>query len=107
VLTSLQANYNRLLDVARETYRENVDDIFALTKALVAEHDLPLTIVWQNGEFVFVVKTTEHEGELPASFINVTKQKGRWVFTSMNLVCTQTFGSIFDTRAGSSYSVMY
>jgi hypothetical protein len=81
-----QANYNRLLDVARETYKENVGDIFALSHALSQEQDLPFTLVYQEGGFVFTLKKADLEGELPRGFVNVTARKGKWVFSSIELV---------------------
>ncbi|THG99004.1 hypothetical protein EW026_g3280 [Hermanssonia centrifuga] len=82
---AVKANYNRLLDVARETYKENIGDIFALNTALTEEHEIPLTLVYQDTGFVFTLKKTELEGELPRGFINVTSKKGKWVFSSVEL----------------------
>ncbi len=88
---AVKANYNRLLDVARETYKENVGDIFALSNALSEEHNIKLTLVWQDGGFVFTVKKNELEDagmdELPRGFVNVVGRKGKWVFSSVELVC--------------------
>jgi DNA mismatch repair protein MSH4 len=87
---NLQANCNRLLDVARETYKENVGDIYNLNRTLSETHNLPLSPVYQeNGGFVFTLKKSELEdagGELPRGFVNVTMQKGRWLFSSLDLV---------------------
>ncbi|KAJ3551161.1 hypothetical protein NM688_g4876 [Phlebia brevispora] len=84
---AVKANYNRLLDVARETYKENVNDIFALCSALSAEHGLPLTLVYQDGAggFVFSVKKSDVQDELPRGFLNVSQRKGKWVFGSLEL----------------------
>ncbi|KAI0809119.1 muts domain V-domain-containing protein [Irpex lacteus] len=86
---AVKANYNRLLDVARETYKENVGDIFALSNALSEEHNIKLTLVWQDGGFVFTVKKNELEDagmdELPRGFVNVVGRKGKWVFSSVEL----------------------
>ncbi|KAL7285904.1 hypothetical protein ACG7TL_001015 [Trametes sanguinea] len=84
------ANFNRLLDVARETYKENVGDIYALRNRLSEELDLPLTLVYRDADagFVFALKKTDLEdagGELPRGFIDVTAQKGRMVFSSIEL----------------------
>lgn len=72
--------------MARETYKENVGDIFALNNALSQEYDLPLTLVYQETGFVFTLKKNELEGELPKGFINVVAKKGKWVFSSIELV---------------------
>ena len=81
-----KANCNRLLDVARETYKENVGDIFTLNRDLSERHNLPLSLVFQETGFVFALKKSELEGELPKGFVNVTMQKGRWLFSSIELV---------------------
>ncbi|KAG5643810.1 hypothetical protein DXG03_009585 [Asterophora parasitica] len=82
---AVKANCNRLLDVARETYKENVGDIFQLNRTLSEEHELPLSLVYQDTGFVFTLKKNELEGELPKGFINVSMRKGKWVFSSMDL----------------------
>jgi DNA mismatch repair protein MSH4 len=75
-----------LLDVARETYKENVGDIYQLNRTLSEEHGLPFTLVYQETGFVFALPKSALEGELPKGFVNVTMKKGRWVFSSMELV---------------------
>ncbi|KAJ3517535.1 hypothetical protein NMY22_g13946 [Coprinellus aureogranulatus] len=83
---AVKAHQNRLLDVARETYKENVGDIYQLNKTLSAEHELPLTVVYQETGFVFTLKSADLDGrELPPGFINVTLKKGRYMFSSMEL----------------------
>ncbi|EIW65180.1 MutS family protein MSH4 [Trametes versicolor FP-101664 SS1] len=87
---AVKANYNRLLDVARETYKENVGDIYALRARLAEEHDLPLTLVYRDSDagFVFALKKTDLSdagGELPRGFIDVTAQKGRVTFATIEL----------------------
>ncbi|KAF8168490.1 muts domain V-domain-containing protein [Crassisporium funariophilum] len=82
---AVKANCNRLLDVARETYKENVGDIYQLNRTLSEEHSLPLTLVYQDTGFVFVLKKNDLEGELPKGFVNVALKKGRWMFSSMEL----------------------
>ena len=81
-----EANFNRLLDVARETFKENVADIYELGRELSEAHGLPLALVYQDGGFIFQLKKSEVEGELPAEFINVTEKKGRVVFSTLDLV---------------------
>ncbi|GJE94158.1 MutS family DNA mismatch repair protein [Phanerochaete sordida] len=82
---AVKANYDRLLDVARETYKENIGDIFTLNSELVQEHNLPFTLVYQDSGFVFTLKKADLEGELPPGFVNVTSRKGKWVFSSVDL----------------------
>ncbi|KAF9523645.1 muts domain V-domain-containing protein [Crepidotus variabilis] len=82
---AVKANCNRLLDVARETYKENIGDIYQLNRKLSEEHELPLTLVYQETGFVFVLKKADLEGELPRGFVNPSLKKGRWMFSSMEL----------------------
>ncbi|KAG5634920.1 hypothetical protein H0H81_000323 [Sphagnurus paluster] len=82
---AVKAHCNRLLDVARETYKENVGDIFQLNRTLSEEHELPLTLVYQDTGFYFTLKKSDLDGELPKGFINVSMKKGKWVFSNMDL----------------------
>ena len=91
---AVKANCNRLLDVARETYKENVGDIFALCRTLSEQHELPLQLVYQEsaGGFVFALKKADlGDGtELPRGFLNVSSSKGRIVFSTLELVSDVT-----------------
>lgn len=82
---AVRANRNKLLDVARETYKENVGDIYQLNKTLSDEHELPITLMYQDSGFVFVLKKSVLDGELPRGFINVSSRKGKWLFSSLEL----------------------
>ncbi|KAI9462694.1 muts domain V-domain-containing protein [Boletus coccyginus] len=82
---AVKANRNRLLDVARETFKENVGDIYQLNTALSEKHGLPITLVYQENGFVFALKKDDLEGELPKGFLNVSAKRGRWIFSSMEL----------------------
>ncbi|KAI0317904.1 muts domain V-domain-containing protein [Amylostereum chailletii] len=85
---AVKANCNPLLDVARETYKENVGDIQALHRDLCEKHELPLQLVYQDSGFVFAIKKSDLEaldGKLPIGFINQSMQKGRWLFTTLEL----------------------
>lgn len=88
----LEANCNRLLDVARETYKENVSDIFQLNRTLSEAHELPLAVVYQDTGFVFMLKKSDLDGELPKGFINVSMKKEKWFFSSIELVITSVSG---------------
>ncbi|KAG8983799.1 MutS protein msh4, partial [Tulasnella sp. 427] len=83
----IQANYDRLLDVARETYRENVGDILDLCKSLASEHDLPYnpTFIESSGGFWLTIRKDELSGELPRGCINVTSKGVKWKFTTLEL----------------------
>ncbi|KAL0068031.1 MutS protein msh4 [Marasmius tenuissimus] len=83
---AVKANYNRLLDVARETYKENVGDIYTLNTTLSEAHGLPLTLVYLESGFVFSLKKSDVEDGLPKGFINATLKKAKWQFSTMELV---------------------
>lgn len=83
----VQANRNRLLDVARETFKENVGDIIQLTEALKLEHSIPLQSIYQDSGFVFCIKKSDLEGDLPPGFINVVSKGAKYHFSSVELVC--------------------
>ncbi|CAE6433500.1 unnamed protein product [Rhizoctonia solani] len=86
---AVRANHNRLLDVARETYRENVTDIIDLRGELAKEHDLSISMQWQDNGFIFVLKKGDvppGTKSLPRPFINVSMQKnGKWLFSHLEL----------------------
>ncbi|KAF8508765.1 muts domain V-domain-containing protein [Gautieria morchelliformis] len=83
---AVKASINRLLDVARETYRENVGDIYQLCRELSEQHDLPFELSYSDtGGHVFALRKTELDGELPRGFINVTSKGGKWCFSSVEL----------------------
>ncbi|KIJ45044.1 hypothetical protein M422DRAFT_167040 [Sphaerobolus stellatus SS14] len=83
---AVKASINRLLDVARETYRENVGDIYELCRELSNEHALPLQLCYSDaaGHF-FTLKKADLEGELPRGFINVTSKSDKWCFSTVEL----------------------
>ncbi|KAI9437019.1 muts domain V-domain-containing protein [Lactarius indigo] len=83
---AVKANCNPLLDVARETYKENVGDIHALHASVQEKDDLPIQLVYQESGFLFSVKKVDFdERKLPRGFINTSMQKGKWLFTTMEL----------------------
>lgn len=47
-----------------------------------------MTLVYQEGGFVFAIKKSDMESieSLPWGFVNVSMQKGRWLFNTMELV---------------------
>ncbi|KAG6333660.1 hypothetical protein ID866_5430 [Astraeus odoratus] len=82
---AVKACRHRLLDVARETFKENVCDIMQLHSSLCEKYELPMILLYQESGFVFTLKKDGLEGELPKGFLNVTSQRGRWLFSSLEL----------------------
>ncbi|KAG8914771.1 MutS protein msh4 [Tulasnella sp. 408] len=87
LVASTQANYDRLLDVARETYKENVGDILDLCKSLASDHELPFTptFVESAGGFWPAVRKDEVRGDLPRGCINLRSKGAKWKFTTLEL----------------------
>lgn len=80
------------MDVARETFKENISDIYSLQRALAEKHELPISLVYQaNGGFIFALRKSDlsldsnEATTLPHGFINRTSQKARWLFSSLEL----------------------
>jgi len=44
-----------------------------------------MALIYQDSGFVFMVKKNDIDGRLPQGFINVAMQKGRWLFSSLEL----------------------
>ncbi|KAL5534740.1 hypothetical protein ACEPAG_1204 [Sanghuangporus baumii] len=86
---ALRANQNCLLDVARETYKENVADIFDLNRSLSSEHGLPLQLVHQEHGFIFTLRKRDFDAAgtptLPKQFINMAAKQGKWFFETIDL----------------------
>lgn len=85
---AVKANYDRMLDVARETYKENVSDIHELCQSLSNEHNLPFSLVYveRGGGFWLTVPKDDVEGDLPRGFLNVSTKGAKYMFTSLDLV---------------------
>ncbi|KAL9935413.1 hypothetical protein V8E36_005761 [Tilletia maclaganii] len=78
-LYAVKSNRSALLDVARETYKENIKDIYDLAAELGETHQLPVTLKYAASGFVLELKT-EHAPEqrnLPREFINVVKNRSK------------------------------
>ncbi|OCH88996.1 hypothetical protein OBBRIDRAFT_888728 [Obba rivulosa] len=83
---AVKANCNRLLDVARETYRENVGDIQALHRQLSETFDLPLRLIYQDSGFVLTLARKDAQDvELPKGFVNVRVKRGAVTFDTVEL----------------------
>jgi len=86
---AVKANCNRLLDIARETFKENVADIYALTRSVSDECGFTVHAQYLNNNngFWFYVKQKDMDGEkLPEGFIH-SSVKGQSIrFSSLELV---------------------
>ncbi|KAG8923711.1 MutS protein msh4 [Tulasnella sp. 418] len=85
---AVKANFDRLLDVARETYKENVGDIFELAEKLSETYDISFIPVYQEkGGFWLTVRKDEvqREKDLPKECINIGTKGAKWVCSTMEL----------------------
>ncbi|EJU01521.1 hypothetical protein DACRYDRAFT_89247 [Dacryopinax primogenitus] len=83
---AVKANYNRLLDVARETYKEDITEVYALHQRISEEHDMPLDLQWTENGFHFTVKKDEApNGRLPKGFVDVNAKGPKWMCSTMEL----------------------
>lgn len=87
-----QAEQNKFLDVARETYKENVQDIQQFKTELVQQYDLPLELNFTESGYSFSIRKSELTGDLPGEFRNKTSRGQRWVFSSIELVSCRFAG---------------
>src|SRR6266550_388453 len=66
-----------------------MSDIFQLNCRLSDEYNLPFSLFYQDTGFMFTLKKSDLESagrELPRGFINVITKKGKFLFSSMELV---------------------
>ncbi|KDN43308.1 hypothetical protein K437DRAFT_257515 [Tilletiaria anomala UBC 951] len=75
---AVQANQNPLLDVARQTYKENIQDILELCSSYSDQYDLPFVIKHTNGgAFILEVRSQEcTPDDFPSDvFLNLVRFK--------------------------------
>ncbi|KAG0237291.1 MutS protein msh4 [Actinomortierella wolfii] len=100
---AVKAGFNGLLDVARQTYKEIVNDTFDLVNSYVETYNLTLKIQFNNTMGYYLAMSTDqvghHDsinsrsgnandlgGELPNIFINVVKKNKTLNFTTLELM---------------------
>jgi DNA mismatch repair protein MSH4 len=77
---------NRLLDVSRETFKENVGDVLQLANQMTEELGFTVISTFKESGFIFSVKKSEADSGLPKVCINVTAKGETWVFSTVELV---------------------
>ncbi|XP_064639477.1 mutS protein homolog 4-like [Lineus longissimus] len=88
---AVKTNINGLLDVARRTYTEIVDDITEMVQQLGIDHNLPLKVAYNSTRGFFIQmfiggKQAVSCEDLPGIFIKVTKFKNTFSFTTQDLI---------------------
>ncbi|RPA76245.1 hypothetical protein BJ508DRAFT_370727 [Ascobolus immersus RN42] len=85
---AVKSGVNGLLDVARQTYKEATEDVYALVQQLTNEHDLPLELKYEadRGFFLRLPSSEIEDKPLSSVFINVIERKKILEFTTLELV---------------------
>ncbi|KAF9990044.1 MutS protein msh4 [Mortierella antarctica] len=85
---AVKAGCNGLLDVARQTYKETINDIFELVNRYVEEYDVKLKVQF-NVTMGYYLSTTVDQlngAELPLIFINIVRKAKLLSFTTLELI---------------------
>jgi DNA mismatch repair protein MSH4 len=85
---AVKAGCNGLLDVARQTYKETVNDIMDATNRYVQEYGINLKVQFNMTMGYYYTTTIDQlEGdEVPLVFINVVRKSKSLTFTTLELV---------------------
>ncbi|XP_055883889.1 mutS protein homolog 4-like [Biomphalaria glabrata] len=85
---AVKKNIDALLDVARKTYSELIDDLHNIVTNLADQYKLPLRATYNSlrGFHIQMITTANSSDTLPPVFIKITKQKNRLNFTTMDLI---------------------
>ncbi|GAA5967803.1 hypothetical protein JCM11641_005769 [Rhodosporidiobolus odoratus] len=90
-LFAIKAERKRLLDVARETYRENLNDAYELLDVLKEKHGIETLQLVQTAASGFVLQCTAEEWEekkeegVARAFINITKKNKKMEMSTLDL----------------------
>ncbi|KAF9432214.1 MutS protein msh4 [Entomortierella beljakovae] len=85
---AVKAGCNGLLDVARQTYKETINDIFEVVNRYAEEYNINLKIQFNTTMGYYLSSNLDQLGgnELPLVFINVVKKNKILTFTTLELV---------------------
>ncbi|KAF9978646.1 hypothetical protein BGZ73_001299 [Actinomortierella ambigua] len=101
---AVQAGFNGLLDVARQTYKEIVNDTFELVNSYVETYNLTLRIQFNSTMGYYLTMPADHlgqgrsrrgrdvddmrggTGDLPSIFINVVQKQKMLRFTTLEMI---------------------
>ncbi|CAG8611279.1 2676_t:CDS:10 [Ambispora gerdemannii] len=89
---AVKAGFNGLLDVARQTYKETINDIYELVNGYTEQYKVPLKIQF-NPATGFHLSTSIgnlQDRTLPLVFINVSKKRKTLTFTTLELMKKNT-----------------
>ncbi|SGY24217.1 BQ5605_C019g09022 [Microbotryum silenes-dioicae] len=88
---AIKAEKKLLLDVARETYKEALNDAFERCEDLKKQHGIDMTLQYSSGNFVYTCPNTELEVKTPpVGFINLTTRGNKIEFSTLDLRAQST-----------------
>ncbi|CAI9729270.1 homolog 4-like [Octopus vulgaris] len=101
---AVKPNINGLLDVARRTYTEIIDDIAELVRQLSEKYKLPLKTSYNSTRGFFMQLYSGNKDKymvdsLPSIFIKVSKHKNTLSFTTVDLIKLNARPEFTDTVA--------
>ncbi|OWZ55230.1 DNA mismatch repair protein MSH4 [Cryptococcus neoformans 125.91] len=85
-LFAVKAGFAPLLDVARQTYQENLQDIYDLQSEVNGKYGLNCQVESVGGTFQFSIPSGQPENLLPSEFIGIEKAKHKIRFTNQELL---------------------
>ncbi|CAG2107456.1 unnamed protein product [Medioppia subpectinata] len=87
---AIKKGLNHLLDIARQTYSENVDDISYIVDQYSSEYSLPLRVIYTSGRgfHMQIVGKDVHKMEFsyPRHFLRINASKTAIAFTTREIV---------------------
>ncbi|CAD6586978.1 MAG: MutS protein msh4, partial [Tremellales sp. Tagirdzhanova-0007] len=81
-LYAVKADCNRLLDVARETYKENIEDILALEGHFIETHHIICWLEWNEAGYRFSAMRDDIEDPQSLPLIDIQFSKHKIVFST-------------------------
>ncbi|RUP52200.1 hypothetical protein BC936DRAFT_137735 [Jimgerdemannia flammicorona] len=88
------AGVNGLLDVARQTYKETIDDIYELVGQYIESTGIQIKLQFNPASGFHLTTSTDQlndQSELPLIFINVVRKRKTLTFTTLELVRKKKF----------------
>ncbi|ORY82474.1 muts domain V-domain-containing protein [Protomyces lactucae-debilis] len=85
---AVKAGINGMLDLARQTYKELVDDAVSLATQYAEEYELPIQLQFEANRGFFLsipIGQTDHHEPLPDTFVNQVKRKKTIQFSTLDL----------------------
>ncbi|RUS27664.1 hypothetical protein BC938DRAFT_482923 [Jimgerdemannia flammicorona] len=86
---AVKAGVNGLLDVARQTYKETIDDIYELVGQYIESTGIQIKLQFNPASGFHLTTSTDQlndQSELPLIFINVVRKRKTLTFTTLELI---------------------